>query len=281
MEHIAHVIRTQSSKVFRSVNSLKTRHRWCLTGTPIQNSMKDFESLIKFLRVDPLDNSHCFRQIITDPVTRISDDGIDKLRRLVQAISLRRMKADIADDLGLPNRRKIVQPVELDTEERALYNMIKRSSAFVLASTTSTRSCFQTILKLRQVSSHGSDLLPPSLVEHISKAMAENTFNSIQVSACESCNTVTSSSELAESLSCAHQICSHCMLSGTDKDALDEPTCPLCTDSSMKMSKETRQEMRNDIQRHYRPSSKVKALMRKLETDRLLQAADGGEPIKR
>jgi SNF2 family DNA or RNA helicase len=48
---MAHEIRNCSTKQFQAVHGLTAQHRWCLTGTPIQNSLEDLEALISFLRV--------------------------------------------------------------------------------------------------------------------------------------------------------------------------------------------------------------------------------------
>lgn len=67
-----------------------------MSGTPVQNSLKDLESLIKFLRVPRLDNSSTFRKFIAGPkikgttVRRPVYQNLDLLR---ESICIRRDKA--------------------------------------------------------------------------------------------------------------------------------------------------------------------------------------------
>jgi hypothetical protein len=46
-----HMIRNPSAQQTKAVLELKAERKWVLTGTPIQNSMKDFYSLVNFLQV--------------------------------------------------------------------------------------------------------------------------------------------------------------------------------------------------------------------------------------
>ncbi len=39
-------------------------HRWAVTGTPIQNKLKDFFSLIKFIRLAPFDDYRVWTEAV-------------------------------------------------------------------------------------------------------------------------------------------------------------------------------------------------------------------------
>ena len=39
-------------------------NRWAVTGTPIQNSLKDFYSLIKFIHLAPFDDFHVWKDTV-------------------------------------------------------------------------------------------------------------------------------------------------------------------------------------------------------------------------
>lgn len=49
----AHMIRNSSNQCCSSVLSIEARHRYCLTGTPINNSLDDLLTLCRFMRVPP------------------------------------------------------------------------------------------------------------------------------------------------------------------------------------------------------------------------------------
>lgn len=47
----AHEIRNRNSKLFKTVNALRSDIRWAVTGTPVFNSMNDFVSLCEFVGI--------------------------------------------------------------------------------------------------------------------------------------------------------------------------------------------------------------------------------------
>ncbi len=55
----AHMIKSRSSQTSHAAFALTGIHRWCLSGTPLQNRVGEFYSLIRFLRLDPMAHYLC------------------------------------------------------------------------------------------------------------------------------------------------------------------------------------------------------------------------------
>jgi DNA repair protein RAD16 len=55
----AHMIKTRSSQTANAAFSLIGIHRWALSGTPLQNRVGEFYSLVRFLRLDPMAFYYC------------------------------------------------------------------------------------------------------------------------------------------------------------------------------------------------------------------------------
>ena len=73
--------------------ALTAEFRWCLTGTPYQNTVDDVYSLVKFLRIPPFAEWNYWK----DRITRQAKGGnmslaLTRLRTLLRAIMLRRTK---------------------------------------------------------------------------------------------------------------------------------------------------------------------------------------------
>src|SRR5271155_427610 len=114
------MIRNASTNQFRAVSALRGYIRWCLTGTPIQNTLDDLGSLVSFLRVPILDQAAQFRRHITrrTQLTKGSQQpNFDNLRLLLGSICLRRNRSI----LPLPQPVDCPYEVEFSPDERRAY----------------------------------------------------------------------------------------------------------------------------------------------------------------
>lgn len=55
----AHNIKERSTNTAKAAFELKSKHRWCLSGTPLQNRVGEMYSLIRFLGGDPFAYYFC------------------------------------------------------------------------------------------------------------------------------------------------------------------------------------------------------------------------------
>ncbi|KAH6664215.1 SNF2 family N-terminal domain-containing protein [Halenospora varia] len=115
-----HDIRNRSTKQFQAVSSLTALHRWCLTGTPIQNDLEDLGALIAFLRVPILESAPRFRRFITNHSPSKSRDRFSSLRKLLGTICLRRTRLL----LNLPEPKPQIKELYLTPSEKTEYDNI-------------------------------------------------------------------------------------------------------------------------------------------------------------
>ncbi|KAI8318136.1 P-loop containing nucleoside triphosphate hydrolase protein [Martensiomyces pterosporus] len=116
----AHQIKAQSSKVSRACHDLVGRYRWCLTGTPIQNSFEDIYPQLRFLRFKPYWQHEEFTALI-----QASDAGDAHLRAVFATIMLRRSKTSTLDNkaiLTLPTRQLHIHGITLSHAEQFFYD---------------------------------------------------------------------------------------------------------------------------------------------------------------
>uniref|UniRef100_A0A8C1RPZ9 Helicase-like transcription factor n=1 Tax=Cyprinus carpio TaxID=7962 RepID=A0A8C1RPZ9_CYPCA len=109
-----HVIRNPNALQSKAVLELQSERRWILSGTPIQNSLKDLYMLLSFLKLKPFDLKGWWNRIIQRPVTMGDRVGLKNLQALVKGITLRRTKnSKVAGRtlVQLPERRVFVQHV--------------------------------------------------------------------------------------------------------------------------------------------------------------------------
>lgn len=85
-------IKNHRTQVARACFSLRAKRRWCLSGTPIQNSIDELYSYFRFLRYDPYDKYKTFTSSIKGFIARDSIKGYQKLQLVLRNIMLRRTK---------------------------------------------------------------------------------------------------------------------------------------------------------------------------------------------
>ncbi|SCW02040.1 LAFE_0E12838g1_1 [Lachancea fermentati] len=89
----AHVIKNSQSKTARACFSINAKYRWCVTGTPIQNSLNDLQSLFQFLRLVNLSDAKNWKINISNAVSAGNLNGVTaKLIRELKPMMLRRTK---------------------------------------------------------------------------------------------------------------------------------------------------------------------------------------------
>jgi SWI/SNF-related matrix-associated actin-dependent regulator of chromatin subfamily A3 len=269
-----------------------------LTGTPIQNGLDDFGALVSFLQVYPFDNPVQFHTNFVSPTQRGDKTGIERLKVLVHAISLRRTKQSVFEELRLGPRVEMLQTVELNEEERTLYTIVKRSWTYAVSNPGSIRNIFQTITKLRQICDHGRELLSPEALAVLDQGYIHGVHLdpiSREPQSCENCGAAVQDSDSDEIsdflLSCLHLLCNQCLPNNQEGNT-EAASCPVCSGGGTSASfledeqatdpfpdpfpDPTQDAMNIDVTAH--PSSKVLALLQNLHADRL---RCGKDPIKR
>ncbi|KAF5242043.1 hypothetical protein FANTH_8878 [Fusarium anthophilum] len=218
----AHKIRNSSSQIFAVISKLQTQSRWCLTGTPIQNSLDDFGALLAFIKVPPFETTGQFDHYITNPIKKNRRKGFSILRKVVAATCLRRTKAAYGQILNLPQKTERVEIIDMGREDRRLYEFFKRFSYLTagldkISKKKPATNILVLISMLRLICNHGEALLPEAALkawkERDSSVLSWEVLEA-NIKRCISCKSEIEESEtaasLTEDLPCGHTICSRC-----------------------------------------------------------------------
>ena len=76
----AHLIKNPNARMTRAAVSLQAERRWAVTGTPIQNGVKDLLSLMMFLKLQPLDEKSFWNRTIQRPLLSGDASGFMRLQ---------------------------------------------------------------------------------------------------------------------------------------------------------------------------------------------------------
>ncbi|KIW09188.1 uncharacterized protein PV09_00118 [Verruconis gallopava] len=167
----AHSIKQRTTGVARACFALKSRYKWCLSGTPVQNRIGEFFSLLRFLEVRPFADyfcekcpcaqlhwsvgddymcTHCkhsaaehrsvFNEELLNPITGDSmsmrSEALDKLHMITARVMLRRMKRDHTSSMELPPKEIVIHneffsEIERDFSSSIMTNSTRKFDTYV------------------------------------------------------------------------------------------------------------------------------------------------------
>lgn len=157
----AQTIRNPDSQVAQAAQRLQGRYRIALSGTPVENSLRDLWSVFRFLQPGLLGSRSDFERRFLGPIEGGDRERTLELRRRVLPFILRRLKRDVATEL--PPKTEIVLECELTSDERLVYDALLNASRAELlqfeGESRSAISVLESLLRLRQACCHGA-LLP-------------------------------------------------------------------------------------------------------------------------
>ena len=121
----AQAIKNPNAKQTRAVKSLKASARIALTGTPIENNLRDLWSIFDFVNPGLLGSAKAFANFAKTLATQ-PHVSYAPLRKLVQPYILRRLKSDRSIIADLPDKTEIKAFCPLTKKQAALYQAAVR-----------------------------------------------------------------------------------------------------------------------------------------------------------
>lgn len=120
-------IKNPDSQNAKAACALKARCRFILTGTPIENSLRDLWSLFEFLLPGYLGMRQDFRDRYETPLLNGERGALwERLQRRIRPHLLRRLKKDILTEL--PDKIEQVLEVELTDSQKAAYTRLQQTA---------------------------------------------------------------------------------------------------------------------------------------------------------
>lgn len=150
-------IKNANTHAAQIVAELNTRHRLCLSGTPMENHLGELWSLFHFLMPGFLGSQARFKALFRTPIEKQGNtERLEQLRRRVTPFMLRRSKNAVATDL--PEKQEAITSVELSGKQADLYETIRLTTEKAVREALATKGLAQSqiqvldaLLKLRQV----------------------------------------------------------------------------------------------------------------------------------
>ncbi|MFC4729011.1 SNF2-related protein [Coralloluteibacterium thermophilus] len=153
----AQAIKNAKSLAAQVVREIPARRRLAMTGTPLENHLGELWAQFDAVEPGLLGSERQFTRLYRTPIEKHGDrERQQRLNRRIGPLLLRRRKDDVLHDL--PEKTEIVRHIDLEGDQRALYETLRLAQHARVLEAVSTRGLSQSgivvidaLLKLRQV----------------------------------------------------------------------------------------------------------------------------------
>jgi superfamily II DNA or RNA helicase len=162
-------IKNPESLSFKALRLINAKFKLALSGTPVENNLEDLWSQMTIVNPGMLGSREFFRSKFALPIQKNKDeDQANKLRNLISPFILRRMKQQVAKELG--DKVETTLTVEMTDKQRKLYDKVRFlfknqiENEFETNNAGAKFKVLEGLTKLRQICCH------PQLLDADSKA---------------------------------------------------------------------------------------------------------------
>ncbi|KAK9456985.1 SNF2 family N-terminal domain-containing protein [Dipodascopsis uninucleata] len=168
----AHRLKNSTSALYESLQEFKVENRLLITGTPLQNNIRELAALVDFLMPGKI---HIDQEIDFDSLGDNQESYIRDLHERLKPFILRRLKKDV--EKSLPSKSERILRVELSDMQTEYYkNIISRNYSALNAGSTggSQLSLLNIMMELKKASNHPY-LFPNAETQFLESTEGEKT----------------------------------------------------------------------------------------------------------
>ncbi|KAI0639630.1 hypothetical protein C8Q77DRAFT_1082196 [Trametes polyzona] len=120
-------LKSDASLIFKRLKELNTFHRIIMTGTPLNNNIRELFNLMNFLDPDKWNDL----EQLSKQYEELTDDLVKDLHTRLKPYFLRRIKSEV---LQLPPKNEVIVPVSMAPLQKEIYRSILSQNLEVLRS---------------------------------------------------------------------------------------------------------------------------------------------------
>lgn len=152
----AHRLKNDDSLLYKALKDFNTNHRLLITGTPLQNSLKELWALLHFIMPQKFETWEDFEQ----DHGNAEEKGYTRLHKQLEPFILRRVKKDV--EKSLPAKVEQILRVEMTSIQKQYYKWIltKNFNALRKGAKGSTSTFLNIVIELKKCCNHAALIKP-------------------------------------------------------------------------------------------------------------------------
>lgn len=150
----AHKLKNEESRAHLSLAMLKANWRLIITGTPLQNNLRELWALLHFLSPELFTDGASFEEWFDCSSGHEDTNAVTRMHLILAPVMIRRLKADV--NTGIPPKKEIYVSCSLSRRQREWYSTVIAKDAELLnkQSGGNISRLNNIIMQLRKVVNH-------------------------------------------------------------------------------------------------------------------------------
>nr|CCC89438.1 putative transcription activator [Trypanosoma congolense IL3000] len=150
----AHKLKNDESRAHSTLDAVHSNYRLIITGTPLQNDLRELWALLHFLAPRLFNDSDSFESWFDTVSGQQDSEALTNMHRILLPLMLRRLKSEVGT--GIPPKKEIYVSCKLTKLQKRLYMQVLAKDADVINKNVigSLKGLSDVLMNMRKVINH-------------------------------------------------------------------------------------------------------------------------------